>query len=165
MSGTTSDQAEAAEAEIRALLVEYAMRMDAGDFAGGGALFARATWRNGRDPQVVVASGAAEIAGLLARTVRLHDGSPCEQHLTTNVVVDVDADDEHATARSVYVVFMATPGFPLQATGAGRYLDRFGRDESGWSFRDRLFLQDLRGDTSAHVAPGTDPDDVGERGP
>jgi hypothetical protein len=158
-----SDRVERAEAEIRALVAEYAMRMDAGDFVGVGALFARATWRNGRDPGVVVASGATEITGLLARTVRLHDGSPREQHLTTNVVIDVDADHERATARSVYVVFMAAPGFPLQATGAGRYLDRFGRDESGWSFRDRLFVQDLRGDTSAHVAPGTD--DVGQRDP
>jgi hypothetical protein len=145
-------EARRAETQIRALLVAYCERMDAGDFAGVGALFAQATWRNGADPSTVLARGASEIEALLRRAIRMHDGSPCEQHVTTNVVVDVDPDGRGATARSVYAVLMAVPGFPLQVTGAGRYVDRFARDGEDWSFRDRLFVQDLRGDERAHRA-------------
>ena len=135
---------------VHALLVAYAERMDRGDFAAVGELFARATLRNGRDPATVVARGADAITALLTRTIRLYDGLPGEQHLVTNVQIDVDAERQRATARSVYLVLMAAPGFPLQATGAGRYEDRFARDGAGWHFTDRLFVQDLQGDVSAH---------------
>jgi ketosteroid isomerase-like protein len=145
------DEELAAQRQIRSLLADYAARIDAGDFAGVGELFARATLRNDHDPRVVIAQGASEITELLERTIRVYDGLPLEQHLTTNVIVHVDAAGDRATARSVYVVFMAAPGFPLQATGAGRYEDEFGRDEAGWYFRDRLFVRELHGDTSAHT--------------
>jgi hypothetical protein len=145
-----------ADTAIPALLTEYCARMDVGDFAGVGALFAHATWRNAQDPSSVVARGAAEIEQLLRRSIRLYDGSPREQHIISNVVVEVDADGSGATARSVYLVLMAAPGFPLQATGAGRYVDRFRRDGARWQFADRLFVQDLRGDQRAHrSAPPT----------
>jgi hypothetical protein len=140
------------EDEIRSLLVAYATRMDDGDFDGVGALFARATLRNAKDPSVVVAQGAETIASMLRRTIRLHDGVPGEQHLTTNTVIEVDPSRTTARARSAYVVLMAAPGFPLQTTGAGRYEDRFARDEHGWHFVDRLFVQELHGDLSAHTA-------------
>jgi hypothetical protein len=139
-----------AVAEIHTLLARYGESMDAGDFAGVGLLFEHATWRNADAPGTVVAAGADEIAALLERTIRLYDGRPLEHHLTTNTVIEVDEANGTATARSVYVVFMAAPGFALQATGAGRYHDRFARTHSGWEFADRLFLQDLRGDLSAH---------------
>ncbi len=72
---------------------------------------------------------------------------------TANSIIDVDLDAGVATARSAYVVFMATPDFPLQATGAGRYHDRFGRGPDGWHFTERLFIQELHGDLSAHTKP------------
>jgi hypothetical protein len=140
--------------EITALLVAYAVRMDAGDFRGVGTLFARATLRNGSDPARVVARGEDEIAAMLERTIRMYDGRPGEQHVTSNSIVEVDVTRGVASARSVYVVFMAAPGFPLQPTGAGRYHDRFALDGDGWYFTDRLFLQDLHGDQSAHAATG-----------
>jgi hypothetical protein len=135
---------------VHALLVAYAERMDRGDFAAVGELFSRATLRNSRDPTTVVARGAAAITELLTRTIRLHGGLPGEQHLVTNVQIGIDADRQFATARSVYLVLLAAPGFPLQATGAGRYEDRFARDDAGWYFTDRLFVQELQGDLSAH---------------
>ena len=138
---------------IRSLLTAYAEAMDAGDFRAVGRLFARATLRNGRDPQRVVASGEHEISALLERTIRMYGGRPGEQHVTTNTIVEIDATEDGASARSVYVVFMAAPDFALQPTGAGRYHDRFARDGAGWYFTDRLFLQDLEGDQSAHAAP------------
>jgi hypothetical protein len=139
--------------EIRALLGLYGERMDDGDFDGVGRLFEQATWRNGAAPAAIVARGAAEIAALLERSIRLYGGRPLEQHLTANAIVEVDDVAGTATARSVYVTFMAAPGFPLQATGAGRYHDRFERNGDGWRFTDRLFLQDLHGDLSAHQKP------------
>ena len=138
--------------EILALLTAYADAMDVGDFRAVGRLFGRATLRNARDPERVVASGEDHITELLERTIRMHDGSPGEQHLTANTIVEIDDANGTASARSVYVVFMAAPGFPLQPTGAGRYHDRFARDDSGWYFTDRLFVQDLEGDQSAHAA-------------
>jgi hypothetical protein len=138
---------------IRGLLAAYGERMDRGDFVGVGELFARATLRNRRDPDAIVAQGAAAVTALLQRTIRLYDGLPREQHLTTNSIIDVDLDAGTATARSAYVVFMAAPGFPLQATGAGRYHDRFAAGPGGWHFTERLFIQELHGDLSAHNLP------------
>ncbi|HEV8297221.1 MAG TPA: nuclear transport factor 2 family protein [Acidimicrobiales bacterium] len=142
----------AAAREIRALLARYGERMDAGDWQGVGELFARATIRNSRAPDVVVAQGAAALTALLQRTIRLYDGLPLEQHVTANSIIDVDLDAGFATARSAYVVFMAAPGFPLQATGAGRYHDRFAHAGDGWHFTERLFIQELHGNLSAHTA-------------
>ena len=140
-----------AVAAIHALLATYGELMDAGDFGAVGELFASATLRNGIDPDRVVAAGKDQIAELLHRTIRLYDGKPLEQHITANTIVEVDEAAGTATARSAFIVFMATPDFPLQATGAGRYHDRFVRGSNGtWRFTDRLFLQDLRGDLSAH---------------
>ena len=138
--------------EIAALLSAYAEAMDAGDFVAVGRLFGRATLRNARDAKRVVARGEHEITGLLQRTIRMYDGRPGEQHVTANTILDIDEEQGVAAARSVYVVFMAAPGFPLQPTGAGRYHDRFARDDDGWYFADRLFLQDMEGDQSAHAA-------------
>jgi hypothetical protein len=146
----STDERGRDERAILALLVAYSERMDAGDFDGVGRLFARATLRNSRDPATVVARGP-EIADLLERTIRLHDGLPGEQHLTTNVIVTVDPDGRRATARSVYTVVMAAPELPLQVTGNGRYEDEFARDNDGWHFVDRLFVQELQGDQSAHT--------------
>jgi 3-phenylpropionate/cinnamic acid dioxygenase small subunit len=136
---------------IHALLAAYAERMDDGDFDAVGELFRSATLRNGTDPERVVARGRDEIASLLHGTIRIYDGKPLEQHVTANTIVEVDDAAGTATARSVFVVYMATPDFPLQATGAGRYHDRFERVDGEWRFVDRLFLQDLRGDLSAHA--------------
>jgi SnoaL-like protein len=148
-----ANTAAGAAQQIRALLAVYSERMDVGDFDGVGALFAQATLRNSRDPEAIVATGAADITALLRRTIRLYDGLPLEQHVTANSIVDVDLDAGTATARSAYVVFMAAPNFPLQATGAGRYHDKFARDAGGWHFTDRLFIQELHGDLSAHNLP------------
>jgi hypothetical protein len=155
-----------ADAAIRALLAEYCARMDAGDFTGVAALFAHATWRNAQDPATVVAHGAVAIERLLRASIRLYDGSPREQHVVSNVVVEVDADGCGATARSVYLVLMAAPGFPLQATGAGRYVDRFRHDGARWQFADRLFVPELRGDQRAHhIQDRRARDRVGHDGP
>lgn len=130
------------------LLYTYAMRFDDGDFAGAAALFDRGG----------VVAGGSRIAGreaILAmwRTwVKTYDGKPLTRHITSNPIIDLDADGLTATCQSQWTVIQAAPGFPLQIVATGRYLDHFVCDADGWHFTSREYLQtDLVGDSSAHT--------------
>jgi hypothetical protein len=79
------------------------------------------------------------------------DGTPRTQHVTTNVVVDVDEPAGTATARSRVTVFQAVPGLPLQPIAAGRYRDRFQRHDRRWRFAERRTDVHLVGDVSHHL--------------
>jgi 3-phenylpropionate/cinnamic acid dioxygenase small subunit len=136
--------------EIEDLLYEYAERIDAGDFAGVGRLFARG--------QIVASSinrvfrGEDEVRGMYEMaTRRYEDGTPHTQHLMSNVRIQLDADGRGASADLRFTVFQALPDFPLQAIIAGRYEDRFARDEQGWYFTERKMKPELMGDLSRHL--------------
>lgn len=135
--------------EIAALVYAYASAIDAGDFPALAALFTRATLRSDGRPEV--RRGRDEVLALYESMVRLYDGRPGTKHVTTNLVVDPSPDGTSASASSYYTVFQALPGLALQAIVAGRYQDRFARDESGWHFTDRLIFVDLVGDLSRHL--------------
>jgi len=135
---------------IEALIFEYAERIDRGDFAGVGELFAEGalTGPDGRE----LARGAAGVRALYERTTRRYeDGTPRTKHLTTNVRVELDEARGEATARSAFTVFQALPGFPLQPIVAGRYEDRFAREDGRWAFRERRMVVELVGDLSRHL--------------
>jgi len=136
--------------EIERLLYEYAARIDAGDFAAVGALFADGEIRVGdAGPSF---RGAEAVRRLYDATVRLYpDGTPRTKHVTSNVIVDVDEAAGTATARSYFTVFQRLDDFPLQAIVAGRYGDTFGRSDGRWSFRIRRMFVDLQGDLSRHL--------------
>jgi len=95
-------------------------------------------------------TGGASFRRMIDRGMVLHDGSPCTQHVITNLVVD--ADDVRGTASShCYVtVFQALDDFPLQAILSGRYHDDFVREGNVWRFDARRMQIVLRGDTSHH---------------
>ncbi|MBO9520266.1 MAG: nuclear transport factor 2 family protein [Nocardioidaceae bacterium] len=135
---------------IRGLLGTYCRLIDAGDFAGVGALFARATLR---DPSgTVIATGAAEAEALYAAITQRHqDGTPRTQHLVTNTTFDEGTGEDEAVARSSYVVLQGLPGGALQPIVAGSYVDTFARDAGGWHFTDRTFTVGLTGDLSRHL--------------
>jgi 3-phenylpropionate/cinnamic acid dioxygenase small subunit len=133
---------------IEKLLYLYAERMDAGDFSGVAALFVGAAYGPAGGPML---SGCAELETVLRSMVQLHDGSPATKHVTTNVIVEVEADGRSATARSYFTVLQALADLPLQVIVAGRYHDRFVRDESGWRFAERVVWMDLTGDLSRHL--------------
>jgi 3-phenylpropionate/cinnamic acid dioxygenase small subunit len=142
--------------EIEHLLYTYAERVDAGDFAGVGALFAHGT--------VFGVRGAAAVQALYEQTTRRHPvpgvegpGTPRTQHLVGNVVVEVDEDAGTATGRSRFQVLQATDTLPLQAVVAGRYRDTFHRVGGAWCFRSREADVDLLGDVSQHLLPGVLP--------
>ena len=92
-------------------------------------------------------------------TRRYEDGTPRTKHVTTNCIVEVDEDAGTGTCRSYFTVFQAVPALPLQAIVAGRYHDRFVREDGSWRFAERRFFIDLVGDVSQHQLvplPSTD---------
>lgn len=135
---------------IAALIYTYAELLDAGDLDAVGRLFARATLRSNLAPDAVL-QGAEAATNLYRGTVVLYDGSPCTKHVTTNVIVEVDAEGATASARSYFTVLQARPELPLQPIIAGRYHDRFARTDGVWHFVDRMILVDLVGDLRFHL--------------
>lgn len=142
---------------IRNLLGEYCERIDAGDFAGVGDLFALGELAAGEPDAPGFAVGAEAVATFYARGARLHDGSPRTKHLVVDTVLAEPAADGTVTARSSYLVLQAAEGFPLQPLATGRYVDTFARDADGpgWHFTRRHFALDLVGDLSHHWAGPT----------
>ena len=128
---------------IRGLLATYCRLVDAGDFAGVGALMAHAVLRT--EEGTVLATGAEEVERLYAGLVKLHeDGTPGTQHLVANTVFDEPRADGTVTARSSYLVLQALPGLPLQPIVTGTYVDTFEVADwagagGGWRFTERRF--------------------------
>lgn len=140
----------AARTEIEQLLYTYAERIDAGDFAGVGALFADGEIRAGADGPSF--RGADAVRELYAASVRLHaDGTPRTKHVTTNVIVEVDEAAGTATARAYFTVLQQLDDFPLQTIVAGRYHDDFRRVDGAWRFHVRRMHVDLQGDLRRHL--------------
>jgi 3-phenylpropionate/cinnamic acid dioxygenase small subunit len=134
--------------DIEALVYLYAERMDEGDFSGVAALFADAEYRAAGGPAL---RGAAALQTTLESMVRRYDGKPSTKHVTTNLVVEIDAAGTRATARSYFTVLQALPNFPLQVVVAGRYHDRFALRDGRWGFAEREVWMDLVGDLSRHL--------------
>jgi hypothetical protein len=136
---------------IRNLLGRYCDLMDAGDWPGIGALFARG--RLVTDDGTELAEGASAVAEFYARGTQLHDGSPRTKHVVVNTVLDEPAAGGTVEARSSYLVLQAVEGMPLQPIITGRYVDRFAPDGDGrdWHFVERAFAVDLVGDLSRHL--------------
>jgi len=134
--------------EITELLYRYAELIDSGDFEGVGRLLARASFGGASTPSV---SGAENIAGLFTMTTRRFpdSGTPKTRHLVLNAIVEVDEDA--AASRSTFLVVQATDTVPFQPIVAGRYYDRFARDEDGWYFTERKADVEMVGDVSDHL--------------
>ena len=141
---------------VRGLLGRYCQLIDAGDFAGVGALMADAVLCT--EHGTPIARGAAEVEKLYAGLVQLHDdGTPGTQHLVTNTVLE-EGRAGALTARSTYVVLQALPELPLQPIVTGSYVDTFDQDERGaWRFRERRFSIGRAGVLDHHLAAGAIP--------
>ena len=147
MSAATHD----ARTAIEHIVYGYAERVDLGDFPRVAELFEHARYKGGGpdDPGVV---GAAPVLGIFESMVRRYDdGTPRTKHVTTNLIIDADADSDGATARSYYTVFQQLDGFPLQPIIAGRYHDAFERVDGVWRMSERVIFCDLVGDLSRHL--------------
>ena len=136
--------------EIRGLLQQYCERMDAGDWAGVGALFAVGALADQHGNQL--ARGAEAVAAFYESGTQLHGGSPRTKHLVVATALDPPTGDGVVVARSSYLVLQALDGMALQPIITGRYLDSFARGDDGrWRFRERRFFIDLLGDLSRHL--------------
>jgi hypothetical protein len=131
---------------IRNQLGRYCDLMDAGDFAGVGALFGDAVLADERGRPL--ASGAAAITAFYEGGTQRHGGSPRTKHLILNTVLS-EADGGGVVARSSYLVLQAVDGeLALQPIITGRYVDTF---TAGCEWVERRFLVDLVGDLSHHL--------------
>jgi 3-phenylpropionate/cinnamic acid dioxygenase small subunit len=132
--------------ELTGMVHHYCELFDTGDFDAFARQFEHGAWYR-------AAPGAEGVLAFLDEHVLLYDGLPCTKHVTTNLVIDVDEDDQTATASSYVTVFQALPDFPLQPIFMGRYKDRFERVDGVWRWLERQVIGDLRGDTSRHTRP------------
>jgi hypothetical protein len=139
-----------AERKIENLVYRYAELIDAGDFAAVAELFREAT---------IIAPDGSETAGYEA-VLAMYQGAtriypatdtPCTQHVTTNLRVELDSAATSAQAYSKFTVLQALPDFPLQAIIAGHYRDSFSLQEGVWRFQRREMYPELLGDLSHHL--------------
>jgi 3-phenylpropionate/cinnamic acid dioxygenase small subunit len=135
--------------QITDLIYRYAELIDDGDFAGVGELLGRAELTF--EGYTTAVTGAEAVAGLYTSTTRrFDDGTPATKHVMTNVIVEVDG--EQASSRSYFTVLQAVPGeLGLQPVIAGRYRDRFIRENDTWRFSAMHVIVDLVGDLSSHL--------------
>lgn len=135
-----------AEQSILALMAEYCDSIDRGDLDGCAALFRGGRWGIAGD----LAEGEAAVRALLAN-VTLYKGVPLTRHLMSNVLIEVAADGNQASARSCLMVMQGVPpDFPLQAIFIGTYHDVFVCEQGQWRFRERVIYPNLVGDLSRH---------------
>ena len=134
---------------VRALVVAYAERLDAGDLDGVAALFA--------DAVVRPAASGAELLGREAvrrmydPVILYEDGTPRTKHVLGNLEVRVDAGAATATGGCTFTVLQARPGHGLGPVLCGRYDDRFARVEGRWRFTERIITPNLLGVLSDHM--------------
>jgi hypothetical protein len=137
-------------ADITRLLMTYSELQDRADFVAVGALFQYGAYVI--DGVSEIYRGAHEVAAMKQTYDRTYaDGTLRTKHVTSNVLIEDDGDDDRARVRSYYVVFQQLAGFALQAIIAGRYHDQLVRVDGSWWFRERYVYTDLVGDMSAHV--------------
>jgi ketosteroid isomerase-like protein len=133
---------------IRALIVAYADRLDAGDFDGVAALFEHATFSSARGGE---RTGREEVRRVYESVVVYEDGTPRTKHVLGNVEIAVDADGASAHSRCTFAVMQSSSAGSIAVVLTGRYHDAFARVGDEWRFSARTVHPDLIGDLSAHM--------------
>jgi hypothetical protein len=136
--------------EILNLIYTYPDRIDSGDFAGIGELFADAVIEMGDGLQL---EGSAEIEQYYVQWTRRYpdDRTPHTRHCITNPIVRIDEAAGSAVARYYITVFQRTEAFPLQPVWSNKYEDSFRRVNGAWRFVHRRGYDHLPGDISQHL--------------
>lgn len=139
------------EMAIASLIYTYAERIDAGDFAGIGELFAHATLTFEGFENAV--SGREAVEALYIRSTRRYaDGTPRTKHVMTNVIVEVADDGATAASRSYFTVLQAVSGaLALQPVIAGRYRHTYTQVDGAWQVATMHIVIDLVGDLAHHM--------------
>jgi uncharacterized protein (TIGR02246 family) len=120
---------------IRRVVIAYGEYLDARDYAGYAGLFAGdGVWTGGFGS----ATGPAAIQAMLERNLGKPEPGFVNKssfHLVTTEVIDVDGDS--ATVRSRYIFYTASPENRPVTALAGRYVDRFVRENGQWKIKTR----------------------------
>jgi hypothetical protein len=137
------------ERQILNLLHTYCELQDAADFVGVAELFRHSAYRVHLGQEHF---GYDEVYALKTKHDKIYDdGTLRTKHITTNTILEIDADGSTARTRSYFTVYQATPELPLQCVIAGRYHDTFEKVEGMWRFRDRYIIGDLTGNLTEHL--------------
>jgi len=137
------------EEAIRALVVAYAERLDAGDLDGVADLFANGVFRSARGGAPLV--GRDAVRSMYGPVLLYEGGVPRTMHVLGNILVQPSADGDTATAQCTFTVLQAVTDGSLGPVLAGRYHDRFERVDGVWRFAERVVYPDLLGDLSGHM--------------
>lgn len=121
---------------IQRVITGYAELLDARDFDGYAALFAKdGTWATGQTVRHGPDEIKAMLTGLFGPTPAGYvNGS--DYHLVSNIEVDVDGD--HAKARSRHLMITRGKGGHPTPTLAGWYEDEFVREDGRWKILHRI---------------------------
>lgn len=137
---------------IKNLIYTYADRIDAGDYEGLARLFEHTEITAEAMDEPI--RGSEQVLAMYTASTRKYEdtGTPKTKHVTTNVIIEVDEENDAATAKAYYTVMQAVPGsLPLQPVISGRYRDEFERVDGVWRFSRRHMYIDLVGDLSQHL--------------
>ncbi len=135
---------------IETLIYHYADLIDAGRFEDVARLFANGCVVS---PDGEECSGEGPVLALYRKTARIYPdtGTPCTEHMTSNVSVQLAEPGDTATSSSRFTVLQAREDFPLQVIIAGQYRDRFRKRNGQWEFTRREMYPRLIGDLSRHL--------------
>jgi 3-phenylpropionate/cinnamic acid dioxygenase small subunit len=136
--------------EIENLIYHYAELIDSGELTALAELFREATILapDGRET-----SGYDAVLLMYQGATRIYPdtGTPCTRHVTSNVQISVNENEDSARSHSYFTVFQALPDFPLQAIIAGHYVDQFEFRQRRWHFSRREMHPQLFGDLTRHL--------------
>ena len=131
--------------EIQRLLLEYGRTLDARDFAGYSALFAKdGEWVGGFGS----VTGPANIKAFMEKNMGTQPNTAKNYHLLSNFVITVSGDSATAWSRWAFVVPGAQGATIAQA---GRYDDTLVRENGRWRFKKRV----ASNDTAPPATPAT----------
>ncbi len=146
MQNLESDQMNSPH-QIEYLLLEYARRIDNGDFVGIGELFSRGKIIIDDSTHI---EGTDDVSLMYANTTRRYeDGTPRTHHVTTNIEIHIVG--RSAESSSYFTVFQGMKDFPLQAIITGQYFDSFHLFDDRWWFTSRKIEIRQIGDVSRHL--------------
>lgn len=136
-SDTLASRVQALEDEkdVREVLVKYGEFLDARDYRGYAALFAKdGVWSGGFG----TFTGPAAIEAMLEKNMGTHEAGYVNKdnfHLNTTMVVHVDGNT--ATARSRYLFVTRSDDNRPTVALAGRYVDELVREDGAWKIKTR----------------------------
>lgn len=137
------------ETEIKALLNEYAYRVDTGDLDGFLDLFEKGEWSVAGS---TVSHGRQELFdNVISNIIIYADGTPKTRHVTANVSLSIDEAGGTASGQRYVTVLQQTDELPLQTIFSGHYFDEFVKDDGRWRFARTVVRHPLVGDMSAHL--------------